>query len=56
MFEEHEAGDLIVMSLEILEQLELLAVAKDWADLRMGYTVPDLMERYYIVEPGDFAG
>ena len=45
-----------MMTLKILEQFEFLTVTKNCTNLSMWYTVPDLMEWYYVVEPSHFAG
>ena len=55
MLEHHERSHLVRLALEIVEHLELVAVAEDLADVRMRQTVPHLMERYNVVEPGDLA-
>lgn len=55
MLEHHERGHLILCSFKIFEDLELVAVAKNLAYVRMRQAVPHLMEGNDVVEPGDFA-
>lgn len=55
MFEHHERCHLVRLALEVVEHFELVAVAKNLADVGMRQPVPHLMERYNVVEPGDFA-
>lgn len=55
MFEHHQRGHLVRLALEIVEDLELIAVTENLADVRMRQAVPHLMESYNVVEPGDLA-
>lgn len=55
MLEHHQRRNLVRLVLKIFEDLELVSVAKNLADVRMRQAVPHLMESYNVVEPGDLA-
>lgn len=55
MLEHHERSHLVRLALEIVEDPELIAVAKNLAYVGMRQAVPHLMEGNDVVEPGDLA-